>query len=58
MFKGVPKKKISIFFPKYLMGLGLEPQSDHLKNFTTYWKKRIKKKNKYDYNDGRNIRKL
>ena len=26
------------------MGLGLEPQSDHLKNFTTYWKKRIKKR--------------
>ena len=42
MFKGVPKK-FSIFFQKYLMGLGLEPQSDHLKNFTTYWKKRIKR---------------
>ena len=42
MFKGVPK--IFFLFPKYLMGLGLEPQSDHLKNFTTYWKKRIKKR--------------
>jgi len=56
MFKGVPKN-ISIFFPKYLMGLGLEPQSHHLKNFTTYWEKRIKKRINTIKNDGRNIRK-
>ena len=30
MFKGVPTK-ISHLFPKYLMGFGLDPQSDHLK---------------------------
>ena len=42
MFKGVPQK-LFIFSPKYLMGFGLDPQSDHLKNFTTYWKKRIKR---------------
>jgi hypothetical protein len=41
MFKGVPK--IFFLFPKYLMGLGLEPQSDHLKTLPLTGKNVLKK---------------